>query len=148
MKNWLSFISKFKRGFFTLSIFLVSGFFISLYGQSWKLIESAKFPKQETFVATLSVLDHGAKGDGVTDNTQTFQRLLDQLATYNGGTLYLTEGKYVIKGALNVPKGITIRGDWKKPQKKLPIEGTIIMAYSGKGDASSAPLLYRAYGRG
>ncbi len=148
MKNWLSFISKFKRGFFTLSIFLVSGFFISLYGQSWKLIESAKFPKQETFVATLSVLDHGAKGDGVTDNTQTFQRLLDQLATYNGGTLYVPEGKYVIKGALNVPKGITIRGDWKKPQKNLPIEGTIIMAYSGKGDASSAPLFTLEPGAG
>lgn len=148
MRNYIPCKHSFMKKVTVLSIIFLTGLSGSVFGQSWKLIESAKYPKQESFVAAYSVLDYGAKGDGVTDNTQIFQNLLNNLGNLNGGTLYVPEGKYVIKGALNIPKGITIRGDWKKPQKGQPVEGTIIMAYSGKGDASAAPLFTLEPGAG
>ena len=96
----------------------------SLYAQNWRLIKPA-YPTKDAFVAGYSVTDFGAKGDGITDDTESFQKGLNSLTNVgpskvNGGILFVPAGKYVIKGNLNIPKGVTIRGEWKKctaPQK-------------------------------
>jgi len=106
----------------------------------WRLIEP-KYPSADTFVAAYDVSDYGATGDGTTDATAVFQQLLDSIGRLGGGTLYVPEGKYAIRGNLYVPKGVSIRGDWRKPVKGEPIQGTILMAYAGRGDEEAPPLL-------
>jgi hypothetical protein len=64
---------------------------------------------------TLSLLDFGATGDGVTDDGPAFQKALDALATAGGGTLVVPAGKYVIatpvsKNFSGLASSITITG--------------------------------------
>ncbi|WP_052350727.1 glycosyl hydrolase family 28-related protein [Paenibacillus gorillae] len=106
----------------------------------WKLIEPA-YETADTFVAAYSVRDFGALGDGETDVTAIFQQLLDELGKLGGGTLFVPEGKYAIKGSLLIPKGVTLRGEWSKPVRGQPVKGTILMAYAGRGDEKAAPLV-------
>ncbi|RXZ80976.1 hypothetical protein EBB07_16180 [Paenibacillaceae bacterium] len=106
----------------------------------WTLIEPA-YDTVDTFVAGHSVQDYGAIGDGVTDVTETFQMLLDSLGELGGGTLFVPEGKYVIQGTLLIPKGVTMRGEWKKPVRGQAIQGTILMAYFGRGNEEATPFI-------
>ena len=117
----------------------------TLFTQNWQLI-TPTYPTKDAFVAGYSVTDFGAKGDGITDDTESFQKGLNSLtnvgpSNINGGILFVPAGKYVIKGTLNIPKGVTIRGEWKKPEKGAKIEGSILMAYSGRGDETATPFI-------
>ena len=122
-------------------ILFILGVYSPLYGQSWKASGSDQYPKLETFVSALSATDRGIVGDGVTDNTAAIQTALNDIATWGGGALYLPDGKYVINGGLIIPKGVILRGDWKKPVKGEPIGGTILMGFAGRGDVNGSPLL-------
>lgn len=52
----------------------------------------------------LSVLDFGAKGDGVTDDTEAFERALHS----SGGNepVLIPEGKYLISKPLDLKHGV------------------------------------------
>ena len=106
---------------------------------TWELA-TPQYPTPDAFVYAFNVKEMGAKGDGITDDTEAFQtalnklKLINNVATRFGGTVFVPSGKYVIKGNLTIPKGVTLRGEWKKPVKGEPIEGTILMAYAGRGD--------------
>lgn len=124
-----------------LLILLVSC--ISLFpsmAQKWQLIQPS-FPVTDNIVAAYSVADFGANGDGMTDVTAIFQARLNALGIAGGGVLFVPKGKYVIKGNLNIPKGITLRGELRKPVKGQAIEGTILMAYAGKGNKNSSAFI-------
>jgi len=124
-----------------LILFLSSIAFIPVISQTknWQLVQP-KYPTADAFVAGLNVKDNGADPTGTVDQTALFQKLLDVLGsrnnnngrlndgTPNGGVLYAPEGKYLFKGTLFVPKGVTIRGDWEKPVKGQAVKGTIFMA--------------------
>lgn len=51
--------------------------------------------------AKINVRDHGAKGDGVRDDTSSFQDAIDALPK-DGGTVYVPAGAYVIDPTRNV----------------------------------------------
>lgn len=53
-------------------------------------------------LVTANVLDFGAKGDGVTDDTQAIQRAINFVASKHGGTVYFpgTGKPYVIAGPM------------------------------------------------
>jgi uncharacterized protein YjdB len=108
--------------------------------QNWRLIQPA-FPTTDAIVAAYSVRDDGATGDGVTDVTSIFQSRLNTLGTIGGGTLFVPAGRYVIRGALVIPRGVTLRGEWKKPVKGEAISGTVLMAYTGRGDENAASFI-------
>jgi uncharacterized protein YjdB len=110
------------------------------HSQTWKLIQPT-YPTIGTFVAGFSVADYGATGDGVTDVTAIFQARLNALKALGGGTLFVPSGKYVLKGTLIIPKGITLRGEWLQPVKGQPIVGTILMVYTGKGNEAAASFI-------
>ncbi|HEY9048643.1 MAG TPA: glycosyl hydrolase family 28-related protein, partial [Ohtaekwangia sp.] len=93
------------------TIFLFTCSIVS--AQNWRLVNT-KYPTKDNVVIAYSVADFGITGDGSTDVTQQFQNLLNQLGTLGGGTLFVPEGQYVIRGNLLLPKGITLRGEWKK----------------------------------
>jgi len=83
-------------------------------------------------IAAYNVLDYGADPTGVLDNTKIFQTLIERIGDRGGGTLYIPEGLYKISSSLRIIKGVTIRGDWVKPDKNSPVEGTVLLAYIGR----------------
>jgi hypothetical protein len=130
----------FKPVFCMAFFFCIMTFRTAEPAPNWQLVQTT-YPISDVFVAGYSVKDFGATGDGVTDVTPIFQKLLDSLRKINGGTLFVPEGKYVIRGTLLIPKGITLRGEWSKPVKGQAIKGTILMAYSGRGNETATPLI-------
>ena len=118
----------------------------------WHLVpEKANYPRGEAVVAGFTA-DAATYGSGAIDATAYLQNLLNQLdkasgrgvnmwsnmELVGGGVLYLPAGKYLINGKLLIPKGVTIRGDWKKPVKGQAIEGTILMTDYGRNNSSES----------
>lgn len=99
---------------------------------NWRIIES-DYPSNDIGVSTYIVTEHGADNTGEINSQKIFQDLLNKLGKEGGGVLFAPKGKYKITGVLTIPKGVILRGEWKKPIKGEPIEGTILMATSGKG---------------
>jgi len=126
--------------FTSLLLLFCVGICFPAFSQNWRLIQPV-YATTSTFVAGFSVADYGATGDGVTDVTSIFQGRLNALSALGGGTLFVPSGKYVISGNLLIPKGITLRGEWRTPVKGQPIVGTILMAYAGRGNESAAPFI-------
>lgn len=63
-----------------------------------------------TVAGWTNVLNHGAAGDGVADDTAEIQAAIDSMPA-GGGTLYLPAGTYKISGQLTVYPNISIVGD-------------------------------------
>jgi hypothetical protein len=88
----------------------------------------------------VSARQHGAKGDGKTDDTKALQAALDAAETH-GPICYLPAGHYRLDGALTVPAGVALCGaSGGVPHSEHPI-GTVLMAYGGRGQADGAPLI-------
>lgn len=67
-------------------------------------------PAKAPPVRSVDARDHGAKGDGVTDNTAALQQALAAVAQAGGGELFLAPGTYCVSRTLRVAKGVTLRG--------------------------------------
>ncbi|SRR5216683_3522336 len=64
---------------------------------------------------TLSAIDvksHGAVGDATADDTAAFQQALVAASAQGGGAVYAPPGRYLFKGTLNVPVGVTLSGSF------------------------------------
>lgn len=108
---------------------------------TWRVVET-KYPTADTVVAGYSVLDFGAVGDGRTDCAQAFQQALNSMGAAGGGTVFVPEGRYVIKGALEVPVSVTLRGEWQAPTKENPgVRGTVLMVSAGRGQADGKSFM-------
>jgi hypothetical protein len=83
---------------------------------------------------------HGAKGDGTTDDTKALQAALNAAATA-GPMCYVPAGHYRLEGALTVPPGVTLCGaSGGVPHSEHPI-GTVLLAFGGRGQAEGEPLI-------
>ena len=93
-----------------------------------------------------SVVDFGAKGDGKTDDTASFQKALDAAGQVGGGVVYAPRGNYFFAGHLNVPGGVTLKGIWEsvpshvglrnKDAAKPTDGGTTFLVTEGEGQDS------------
>jgi len=63
--------------------------------------------------ADVSVANFGAKGDGKTDDTASFQKALDAAGHSGGGTVSVPGGNFLFAGHLLVPDGVVLEGTWK-----------------------------------
>ena len=78
---------------------------------SWAGVGQGESPIPDVEVAT-TVLEHGAVGDGVTDDTQAFQTALDAAGAQGGGAVLVPAGTYLIAGQLVMDDdGVVLRGD-------------------------------------
>lgn len=88
----------------------------------------------------INVRSHGAKADGVTDDTAAIQAAMKEAAKA-GGIVFIPAGKYLVKGSLNVPAGVQVKGAALAPQYSEPLLGTIILATGGR-DKEDGPALF------
>ncbi|MGA2258077.1 MAG: glycosyl hydrolase family 28-related protein, partial [Thermoguttaceae bacterium] len=124
-----------------LSLLLCGAVSAAPEAPQWKIFKP-KYPTPDIVVVGYNVLNFGALGDGKTDCTQAFQQAMDRMARAGGGTVFVPEGRYVIKGNLQVPTSVTLRGEWAAPTPDSPaVQGTVLMAYAGRDDANGAPFI-------
>jgi len=88
---------------------------------------------------SFSVLTAGAKADGVTDDTAAIQKALDE-ASKAGGRVLLPSGRYLVKGSLRVPAGVTVQGMMESPVWSEPLKGSVVLATGGRGQEDGAAL--------
>ncbi len=88
----------------------------------------------DLIVYTHDVTEFGADRQGSKDSTSAIQSALDAAAKEKGGTVYLPAGRYKVDGRLKVSGGVTLRGEWLAPDSGGLGRGTILMAYSGRGE--------------
>ena len=94
----------------------------------------------EAVIAVASVTWYGARGDGVTDDTEAFQAALFEARLQGGGVVFAPAGTYAIRGRLFVPEGVSPRGEWAPPGES-GVQGTILAAYADRGRADGTPFI-------
>ncbi len=130
-----------NRKNFILSLLFCTVASAAAVSPQWKIVKT-NYPTSDTVIAGYNVLDFGAKADGKTDCTDSFQKAIDAMKTAGGGTVFAPQGRYVIKGTLQIPVSVTLRGEWTAPNKDKPgISGTILMAYAGRGQDYGNPFI-------
>lgn len=124
-----------------LSLLLCSVAYAVPVSPQWQIIKT-HYPTKDILVAGFNVLDFGAKADGLKDCTQAFQQALDSMRASGGGTVFVPQGRYVIKGTLRIPVSVTLRGEWAPPTEDSPgVRGTVLMVYAGRGQADGIPFM-------
>lgn len=101
-----------------------------------------------------NVRNYGAAGDGAADDTAAFQRALDAASKARGATVYAPSGRYLFRGTLTIPEGVTLRGSYncvpshtglrdRRPplQPKPGDDGTALLVTAGKGEEDGKPFL-------
>ncbi|MBI2433162.1 MAG: hypothetical protein HYV26_09850, partial [Candidatus Hydrogenedentes bacterium] len=96
--------------------------------------------------ADWDVVHAGAKGDGITDNTAIFQRVLDEAAAAGGGVVHVPAGVYRISGSITVPRAVTMQGVFHAPPtdrggRPLQLDGTVLHAYASRGNPDGEPFI-------
>jgi len=81
-----------------------------------------------------------AKADGVTDDTAAIQKACDEAAR-TGARVYLPPGRYLVKGSLRVPPGVTVQGAMEAPVWSAPLKGSVILATGGR-NREDGPALF------
>ena len=89
---------------------------------------------------SFSVLAAGAKADGASDDTAAIQKGLDE-ATKGGGRVQMPPGRYLVKGSLRIPPGVTLQGVMDSPVWSEPLKGSVILATGGR-DQEDGPALF------
>lgn len=88
----------------------------------------------------ISVLAFGARGDATNDDTAAIQKALDA-AGQLGGIVVLPPARYLVKGSLRIPPGVTLQGTMEAPVWSAPLKGSIILATGGR-DQEEGPALF------
>ena len=94
-----------------------------------------------TTFARVSVLDHGAKADGRTDDTAAIQKALNAAANDRGGVVEIPRGLYRVDGHLLIPPGVCLSGEWQAPHHANTEHGTVILATGSAGKEDGPALI-------
>jgi len=89
----------------------------------------------------VSVLDFGAKADGVTDDRQAIQRAIDAVALAGGGTVELMTGTHMLSVVNYVTDGGAVEG-----VTSIKLKSNV--SIRGKGSASILKVMNTQYGSG
>lgn len=97
-------------------------------------------PRVMAGISDFDVLDFGAVGDSVTDNTQAFQLALNEAAK-KGGIVNIPAGKFRFDGNLEIPRGVALQGISVGPVSVYYDVGTVLMPYAGRDNENSTPFI-------
>jgi hypothetical protein len=93
-----------------------------------------------------NVREAGASGDGETDCTGLFQKLLNEAGAAGGGAVEVPSGRYRFNGGLSIPANVTLSGTYhvaptlqNGPAGKLT--GSVLLAYAGRGATNGPPFI-------
>ena len=71
-----------------------------------------------------NVLDYGAAGDNLTDNTPSFARALAAAEVAGGGVVFAPPGLFRFAGNLSIPPGVSLSGSYDvvstRPHPRAP----------------------------
>lgn len=82
--------------------------------------------------SVFNVRDYGAKGDGVTDDSQAIQQAIDAAAA-SGGTVSLPGGTYVVGSTLNLKNGLSMVGTAGQTVLTMAARSSTTFILSGSG---------------
>ena len=82
----------------------------------------------------VNVKDHGAKADGITDDSAAAQEALNHVASVGGGTVLFPEGTYFWDGIVEVHSNTTIEGRGAVFVKKPGQGNTMLFGIYSRGD--------------
>jgi hypothetical protein len=82
-------------------------------------MSSKAFQNADKLNEIVSVVDFGAVGNGVSDDTAAFQAAIDFVAAKKGGTVTFN-GRYLIDGNLIIKDYVTLQGPLGMPDEILP----------------------------
>ena len=89
----------------------------------------------------VSVRDHGAKGDGTTDDTAAFQAAIDAVEQAGGGVVFVPRGDYLIKTRLVVKPHVTLKGVFEAPTARTQKKGSTLLAVDDAGGLEGEPFI-------
>lgn len=120
--------------------------FRSKMGKNRIITEKPEFPTEDIVIAAVSLTDEGITNPlpvnpAKQDCSTTFQEALDFVGNMGGGTVFVPEGFYRLDKPLLIPKSVTLRGRWRKPEKNKTVVGTVLMAYPGRGKEKGNPFI-------
>lgn len=104
-------------------------------------VPSEGMSSMDKIVYSIDATEQGADKTGTMDSTAAIQRSIQKVRS--GGVVFLPAGRYKVNGTLQIPGGVTLRGEWVNPEKGGIGKGTILMAYAGKGntDPTDTPFI-------
>lgn len=88
---------------------------------------------------TFSILAAGAKNDGSADATAAIQHALDDAAKA-GGRVLVPPGRYLVKGSLQIPPGVSLEGVQEAPVWTEPLRGSVLLATGGRNQEDGPAL--------
>jgi len=95
--------------------------------------------------ARWNAAEMGAKADETTDNTAALQKALDAAGKAGGGIVEVPAGRYRVNGTLSVPQGVALQGTYRVPptaaNKTEKPDGTVLLAYAGRGSEKGPPFI-------
>ncbi len=115
---------------------------------SYTTTEQHGHPVRQRFAR--NVMEFGASGDGVTDDTAAFQKALDAVRASGGGIVHVPAGHYLLAGSVNIPPDTSIEGVFRGPVSHglqgesilaKPGAGSVILATGGRGREDGTPLI-------
>ncbi|MGI6461564.1 MAG: glycosyl hydrolase family 28-related protein [Candidatus Hydrogenedentales bacterium] len=104
----------------------------------------AKYPVEDRIIASAVVEAPATAGE---DATEAIQSAIDTVAALGGGTVFLPEGRYLLKGHLLLRNAVTLRGEWLPPDKE-GVVGTILMPVEHRGNAEGESAIVMQCGSG
>ena len=109
-------------------------FAVAIVAAAIRIVEPSPGMASDDFiVCTHDATEFGADRTGSRDSTAAIQSAIDACHEAQGGTVFLPAGRYRVEGTLALADGVTLRGEWTRPDKGGAGKGTILMAYSGRG---------------
>ncbi|MGP7818716.1 glycosyl hydrolase family 28-related protein [Niallia sp. 01092] len=83
---------------------------------------------------SFKVKDYGAKGNGTTNDTSAILKAIEAAKKEGGGTVYFNNGQYLIKGFIDVPKKVSLKGAGKEKVTLIRNEETVERVLSLMGN--------------